>query len=100
MFSFDISYLFTASRLKQKRNPPWQRQKRNPPCQWSKCDYYFEGAVYNSAHLKASVLLHNHSAKTEKMDMSVMAKSEKDMSIAKSDKDMSIAKSEKVKSDG
>jgi len=56
--------------------------------------------VYNSAHLKASVLLHNHSAKAEKMEMSVMAKSEKDMSIAKSDKDMSIAKSEKVKSDG
>ena len=41
------------------------------------------------------------SAKAEKMDMSVMAKSEKDMSMmAKSDKDMSIAKSEKVKSDG
>lgn len=39
----------------------------------------------------ASILLHNHSAKAEKMDMSVMAKSEKDMSIAKS---------EKVKSDG
>ena len=40
------------------------------------------------------------SAKAEKTEMSVMAKSEKDMSIAKSDKDMSIAKSEKVKSDG